>query len=311
MTSAAAPLRQGPSLTVFRPASAIGVAYGGAVVVFCFALSVLMLFKGFGHDVEFSQLYPFLAAGFFFGLGSLYLYWTWACRSLSYVIDRNAFSIKWGGLQQVIPLDKIERLVPAEEAENPTIEGVSWLGHHVGRGFVPVMGGGVLFYSAHRSISEVLYVQTEEETYAISVPDHIVFAETIQAAQARGSLFDQRQAVHRWGLASQSFWLDANARLLAAVLIACFVAVLGYVLHEYPGLPQSVPLRFPSLGGIVRVSDKSELLDIPRSGLGFLAANLTLAVLLHSWERMVGYVLLLAGIAVQVMLLVAAIVAVA
>jgi hypothetical protein len=143
------------------------------------------------------------------------------------------------------------------------------------------------------------------------VPDHIVFAETVQAAQARGPLFEQRQAVHRWGLAAQSFWLDANARLLAAALIASFVAVLAYVLHEYPGLPQSVPLRFPALGGIVRVSDKSELLDIPRSGLGFMAANLTLAVILHSWERMVGYVLLLAGIAVQMMLLVAAIVAVA
>jgi hypothetical protein len=32
---------------------------------------------------------------------------------------------------------------------------------------------------------------------------------------------------------------------------------------------------------------------------------------LHSWERMVGYVLLLAGIVVEVMLLIAAVVAVA
>ena len=36
-----------------------------------------------------------------------------------------------------------------------------------------------------------------------------------------------------------------------------------------------------------------------------------LALFLHSWERMVAYVLLLAGISIQVMLLVAAIVAVA
>ena len=76
------------------------------------------------------------------------------------------------------------------------------------------------------------------------------------------------------------------------------LAVLAYVLHEYPGLSQSVALRFPALGGITRVSDKSALLDIPRSGLGFMAVNLILAVILHSWERMVGYVLLLAGIAV-------------
>jgi len=53
------------------------------------------------------------------------------------------------------------------------------------------------------------------------------------------------------------------------------------------------------------------LLDIPRSALGFLAVDLTLAVVLHSWERMVGYVLLLAGIAVQITLLIAAVVAVA
>ncbi len=47
----------------------------------------------------------------------------------------------------------------------------------------------------------------------------------------------------------------------------------------------------------------------PRKGPLF--ANLVLAVLLHNWERMVSYVLLLAGIAIQITLLVAAAVAVA
>jgi hypothetical protein len=42
-----------------------------------------------------------------------------------------------------------------------------------------------------------------------------------------------------------------------------------------------------------------------------MAVNLLAAIFLHGWERMVSYVLLLAGIAIQVMLLVAAIVAVA
>jgi len=117
--------------------------------------------------------------------------------------------------------------------------------------------------------------------------------------------------VHRWGIAAQTFWLDPQARLLGFVLVVAFFVVLGYVLNRYPGLSQSVPLRFPSLGGIVRVSDKSALLDIPRSAAGFLALDLGLAILLHTWERMVAYVLLLAGIAIQVMLLVAAVVAVA
>ncbi len=296
---------------MFRPANAIGALYGAGIAALALALSLGLLYKGLASDVGTGQIAPFAVSLLLFGIGCLYAYWTWGCRSLRYVIDRNALSIRWGGLRQVIPLERIVRLIPGDEVEHPHIEGVSWLGHHVGRGYVDSIGE-VLFYSTHRTMKEVLYVQTDDgTTYAISVDDPIVFSETIQSNQARGSLFEQRQAVHRWGVAAQSFWLDANARLLTVILIGAFFAMLAYVLYTYPGLSQSVPMRFPALGGVVRVADKSDLLDIPRSALGFLTMNLVLAVFLHSWERMVGYLLLLAGIAVQITLLVAAIVAVA
>src|SRR5204862_5654228 len=106
----------------------------------------------------------------------------------------------------VIPLDKIERLVPGEEFGQPSIEGLNWPGHHVGRASVPSMGE-VLFYSAHRTAREILYIETPDQAYGISVPDQQIFLHSIQQAQTRGALFEQRQAVHRWGLAAQSFWM--------------------------------------------------------------------------------------------------------
>src|SRR5262249_2922592 len=145
------------------------------------------------------------------------------------------------------------------EGESPRIDGVEWPGHHVGIGYAEELGE-ILYYSAHRSPAEVLYVQTPDTTYGISVPDPVEFAQAVQTNQQRGALFEQRQAVHRWGIANQTFWLDSQARFLAFVLVAAFFVVLGYVLQIYPGLAQSVPLRFPSLAGIVRVADKSELL---------------------------------------------------
>jgi hypothetical protein len=299
-----------PSFTIFKPSNTIGTLYGLGAVGVSLLLGAGLLYRGLTMDVQLWQLAPLLIGGFLVCLGLLYAYWTWSCSSLRYVVDRNALSIRWGNLQQVVPLSHVERLVPADGGENPQIDGVSWVGHHVGRGFVESMGE-VLFYSTHRTLAEVLFVQTPTETYGISVQDPVFFAQTLQSNQSRGALFEQRQAVHRWGIAAQSFWLDGNARFLSILLVASFAVVLGYVQHIYPGLSQSVPLRFPSLGGVVRVSDKSELLDIPRSAFGFLAVDFVLAVLLHTWERMVGYVLLLAGIAIQVMLLVAAIVAVA
>jgi hypothetical protein len=299
-----------PSFTVFRPGNSLGSAYGSAVVALTLLLGVGLLYRGLTLDVGMQQMAPLFAGAFFLCLCALYAYWTWSITSLRYVVDRNALDIRWGGIHQIIPLANIERLVPGEETDNPQIEGINWVGHHIGHAEVDQIGD-VLFYSAHRTPGEVLYVQTPTEIYGISVPDPVFFAQTVQSNQSRGALIEQRQAVYRWGLAAQSFWSDRFAILLALLMIVAFGAVLGYVLDMYQGLSQSVPLRFPSLGGVVRVTDKGELLDIPRSAFGFLALDLVLAILLHSWERMVGYVLLLAGIGVQVMLLVAAIVAVA
>ena len=299
-----------PSFTIFRPGNSLGTVWGTAGVAVTVLLGLGLIYRGLTLDVGMQQFAPLVAGGSFVCLAGLFAYWTWGCASLRYLVDRNALDIRWGGIHQIVPLANIERLVPGEDTDTPQIEGINWAGHHVGRAQVDQIGD-VLFYSGHRTPGDVLYVQTPTEIYGISVPDPVFFAQTVQSNQSRGPLFEQRQAVHRWGPAALSFWLDRVAITLALMMIVAFGAVLGYVLDMYPGLSDSVPLRFPSLGGVVRVTDKSELLDIPRSAFGFLALDMVLAVLLHSWERMVGYVLLLAGIGVQVMLLIAAIVAVA
>jgi hypothetical protein len=299
-----------PSLVVFRPPSNSGAFIGVAVTGLAAAVAVLLLKKGLGESTGFHQMYPFLAAAISGAAACLLGYWTYGALTMRYVIDRNALSIRWGNVQQIIPLDRVERLIPGEEMDLPRIEGLNWPGHHVGRGYASQLGD-VLFYSGHTQPAEVLYIETPDQTYAISVPNQQLFLESIQQAQTRGALFEQRQAVHRWGIAAQSFWQDAGAIVLALLVAGTFFSVLGFVLHRYPGLPATVALRFPSLGGVTRSAPRSDLLDIPRSGLGFLAIDLVLAILLHSWERMVAYVLLVAGIAIEIGLLIAAAVAVA
>ncbi len=299
-----------PSFTIFRPGNSLGTVWGAAGVALTVLLGLGLIYRGLTLDVGMQQFAPLIAGGFFVCLAALFAYWTWGSASLRYLVDRNALDIRWGGVHQIVPLANIERLVPGEDTDTLQIEGINWAGHHIGRAQVEQIGD-VLFYSGHHTPGDVLYVQTPTEIYGISVPDPVFFAQTVQSNQSRGPLFEQRQAVHRWGPAAMSFWLDRVAITLSLLMIVAFGVVLAYVLDMYPGLSDSVPLRFPSLGGVVRVTDKSELLDIPRSAFGFLALDMVLAVLLHSWERMVGYVLLLAGIGVQVMLLIAAIVAVA
>jgi len=293
----------------FRPARAVGTLFGGALASWCFIVSTALVVRGLTQDVSLGVIALYAVASVFFFIGLLFAYWTYSLGTLRYALDRNALTITWGDIRQTVPLAKIERLVPGRELPNPHIAGVSWLGHHIGRAEVEGGVGDTLFYSTHRSAEDLLYVVTPSQSYAISLEDEVAFAGAVQAQQRLGSLVAVPQAPDRLYLAAQPFWEDRAAQLLALAAFGTFFAMFGYVYHQYPGLDANIPLSFPQLSGVTRVASKHELLKIPMTGVGLLLVNLGLGFLAHSWERMVGYVLLLAAIGAEGILLAAAIIA--
>lgn len=280
---------------------------GSALALWCFALAGGLLWRGLEHPIDLWVLWPYLGASLFFGLGCLFTYWTYGCFSLRYYLDRNGLTIHWGDIRQLVPMDRIERLVPGRELPPPKVSGVSWPGHHVGRGPVGDLGE-VVFYSTHRTHEDLLYLVTPDQTYAISVQDEVRFAEELQGHQKVGQLVSLPQVTERTSLASQPFWHDPVAQVLALASILACAVTLGYVFHNYPGLAESIPFAFPPKGGVHSIEPKSHLLTIPTTGIGLLAVNLVLGFFLHAWERAVGYLLFLAGAGAQIMLLAAAII---
>jgi hypothetical protein len=293
----------------FRPSRAIGTLVGGGIALWCLAFAVALVLRGVSHDISLGIISLYVVASVFFFLALLFSYWTYSLGTLRYTIDRNALTITWGDIRQMIPMSQIERLVPGRELANPHVAGVSWLGHHVGHANIEGGIGDTLFYSTHRSPSDLLYVVTSGQSYAISVDDEVAFAEAVQQQQRLGSLVAVAQAPDRLYLAAQPFWEDRTAQILALVAFATFFAMFGYVYREYPSLPQSMALSFPELNGITRVGSKEELLKLPIAGVTLLIVNLALGFIAHSWERMVGYVLLVATIGAEATLLAAAIIA--
>jgi hypothetical protein len=290
-----------------QPPRALGALVGAALTVWCFVLMGLLLWRGLEQEIDLPAVGAYVAALFFFALGSLFAYWTYGCLTLRYHLDQNGLSIRWGDIRQLIPIDRIERLIPGRELPPPRVSGVSWLGHHVGHARVGDLGD-VMFYSGHRTHEELLYVVTAGGTYGISARDEARFAEDLQGYQKLGQVVSLPQVTERHSIAAMPFWHDPLAQLLAlAAVLACAVT-LGYVFHSYPGLAESIPLPYPELGGVTRVGEKRELLALPLTGIGLLAINLVLGFLLHAWERAIGYLLFLTAIGAQVMLLAAAII---
>jgi hypothetical protein len=293
----------------FRPPRAIGSLVGGGLAAWCFVVAVALVVRGLSSEISLGIIALYVVATVLFCIGLLFTYWTYSLGTLRYTLDRNALTITWGDIKQMIPMAQIERLVPGRELPNPHIAGVSWLGHHIGESNVEGGIGATLFYSTHRSPEDLLYVVTPNQSYAISVEDEVAFAEAVQQQQRLGSLVAVPQTPDRLYLAAQPFWEDRTALVLAFAAFAAFFGMFGYVFQQYPDLPQSIELSFPQLNGVTRVGSKDELLKLPATGIVMLAVNLVIGFIAHSWERMVGYVLLTAAVGAEGVLLAAAIIA--
>lgn len=293
----------------FRPPRAIGTIVGSILATWCFVVALALVVRGVTQDVSLGIISLYIVASLFSFMGLLFAYWTYSLGTLRYALDRNALTITWGDIRQMVPMSQIERLVPGRELANPHVAGVSWLGHHVGRSHIEGGVGDTLFYSTHRSPQDLLYVVTPSQSYAISVDDEVAFAEAIQAQQRLGSLVAVPQSPDRLYLAAQPFWDDRTAQVLALTAFATFFAMFAFVYQQYPGLPNSIALSFPQLSGVTRVGSKDELLKLPVTGVSLLLVNLALGFVAHAWERMVGYVLLTAAIGAEGILLAAAIIA--
>ncbi|MPZ22799.1 MAG: hypothetical protein GEU28_04515 [Dehalococcoidia bacterium] len=293
---------------IYRPPRGLGFIIGLFLTIWASAATLFLVSRVVAGGIDFEAFLLGLATLFFGVLALLFMYWSFACLSTTYIVDRNGLAIQWGAIRQLIPLAEIQRLVPGTNVKKPRIEGLGWWGHHIGKGQIRGLGT-TLFYSTHRTRRELLYVVTADRAYGICVHDPVLFAREIQNRQLMGPTRAMKQVPIRNAFANQNFWGDRWVQALLFVGFAACAGLYGYVSWVYPGLPRMVDIEFPSLGGLTRVASRDEILKIPTAALVILVVDVALAFVAHSWQRLLSYLLLLGGISTQAVLAVAAVVA--
>ncbi|MBK6662232.1 MAG: hypothetical protein IPG47_05580 [Thermoflexaceae bacterium] len=292
----------------FRPPRALGVITGGFLAAWAAAVGALALTIALGSAAEFKTFVAWVAVVALLGIAVLFTSWTYCLATLTYVVERDTLTIRWGMRRVVIPIDTILRMVPGRTLDEAKVSGINWWGCHVGSADVKRIGY-TLFYSTHSSPDELLYVHTTQESYALTVVDQAAFAEEVQARAAMGAVMEHVQRSTASGVAAFPFWRDRVA-IGATMAGALMTALLcGYVFARYPELPEVVRLNFPALGGVTRVGDKTELLRLAYLGAGVMALNTTLGVIVHARERAAGIWLLASTSMLQLVLIAAAVAA--
>lgn len=295
----------------YQPPRALGLIVGALLTLWSAALTFLLLNAGITGGSSVLAFFTFGGGVAALALCALFAYWTYSLATLTYTLDRNGLVISWGAVRQVVPLQAIDRLVPGSSAGVPGIHGVSWWGHHVGSAEVDRIGH-VLFYSTHQAADQVLYVLTVERNYAITMENAADFAREVQRRQDLGPTAVVEHRVERSGAALQSVMADEWARWLCIAAVSGAALLWAYIAVRYSSLPPTLTLHFPPTAQdtVLTVTAREAILELPRVATLLLLANLAIGSLLHAWDRMAGYILFAAAVAVQALLLIAVVLAI-
>ncbi|MEW5961479.1 MAG: PH domain-containing protein [Chloroflexota bacterium] len=223
---------------------------------------------------------------------------------LSYCLNRNGLAIQWGLIQQRIPFDRIEAIIPARHLPDiPLRRGLKMAGLQFGWGELADYGPVKIQITAPAADS--LLVVTPGLAYLISpaAPDRFINA--WQARRGLGSTQDWSTGPRRsWPLNSPIvgdrlvWWLLGLAALV-------FLIHFGYLTLNYADLPASLPIFFNTLGQADRIADKSALLTLTVAGASVLAFNGLLGMLVYDRDKLAAYLLWGCAIVMQLSLWIA------
>ncbi len=219
-----------------------------------------------------------------------------------YDVDRNAVTIQWGPIKQIVPVESIQRIMLGTEVEGRVeyFRGWRWPGLMQGQGFLSEAELTVFYAST--SLPQQLILVTPSISYAISPADTAGFIESIKARYELGPTQAIEQTSEHPAFFDWPLWSDRIAHYLLITGATMCLLLFGLVSLRYPTLPAILPLHYNALGLPDRTGPATQVFLLPFIGLLALVTNTLLGGLFYRRERVAAYLLWGGTIVVQVLL---------
>lgn len=209
-----------------------------------------------------------------------------ALLTLTYSMDRNGLYIGWLGNRAVVPLQQIERITSGAllaSGEARTVQRFST-----------------------RGLKQSLIVQAAAGTYAISPQDSDGFVQELEQRRRLGAVQQLAPGVEAGRAFSYAFWDDRVVRGTLILALLLNLALLGWLMAIYPGLPALIDLRADATGAAAAFAPKHQLLFLPLAGGVIFLVNLGIGIRLYRSEPTGAQLLQIASVGAQVLFGVAA-----
>jgi hypothetical protein len=223
-------------------------------------------------------------------------------KSAIYRVDRNAIAIRWGPVEQIVPLPDVEEVLQGTDLGRVTrFRGLRWPGCWVGRGRIDGLGA-VQFYCA-APLHRHLVIRTAVGSYAISPQAPDKFMDLLATQRAMGVLEPREHRLTQPQLGGLS--RVGGVLLTLGGLFNLFLYVL--VGAQYGRLSHALPLHFDLAGVPDRVAPPSQLFVMVGFGTAAWVLDGVLGAILYRRfrEPMAAYLLWGAAAILQILIWIA------
>jgi hypothetical protein len=227
-----------------------------------------------------------------------------ATFTLAYTLDRNGLYILWLGNRAVVPLQEIERVERGLGAAVGRGSPLGGLGYLHGR--TRLAGGRTLHRFSTQSLARALVVHTTSASYAISPQEADAFVQDLEQRRRIGAIQQLTPGVEPGRAFFYAFWEDRQVR--AGLLVAALLnlALLGWLMFVYPGLPPLIDLRTDASGALATLAPRHQILFLPLAGLVSGLLNVGVGLAIYQRDPVGARLLQIGAAVVQLLFIVAA-----
>ncbi|GIK73939.1 MAG: hypothetical protein BroJett021_29270 [Chloroflexota bacterium] len=290
---------------VFAAKPALARWEGVALAIWIVLFDVLLVVWALRRPIDLLQFLLFLAMALSIPLLIHLLYRTWAAFSLEYWIDRNAITLRWAHLQQVIPTQSVREIV--QGAPLPVDERWSLL-----RWPMPFLAiasqptAQSINLCATRPPTECIVLKTDAGVYALSPADADGFVEALQTRYRLGptQVVTPERVQRTW--LTNVFADDPQGVWLLTIGLIGVLLLFAVLTISFPDLPDVLAVRYNSQGLPEEIREKSALFRLLVIGLLAWSVNAIGGIWFATQRQRIGAHMLWGGaIVVQVFLLLA------
>jgi hypothetical protein len=216
---------------------------------------------------------------------------TWAAFTLEYWVDRNAVTVRWGYMRQIIPLPGVAQISLGQDLPVGNPGFLHWPAPYLRS----VGSDDTLQLFATRPPEECVLIETADSLYALSPADPQAMIASVQERYAMGPSQVLAPARLRATRLERILPADQLGQWLLVGGLLGVLVLFGVVMISFPNLPEVLTVRYNSAGLPEEIREKGALYRLPIIGLLAWSINGAGGLFLMSQRQLVAAYMLWSG----------------